>query len=199
MASTIGRWSLAGATALVTGGSRGIGRAIVEELASLGATVHTCDRDEASLDKCRRQWDARDLAVTGSACDVSSRAEREALLGRVSSMFDGKLNILVNNAGILPEAGTGGDGGGVLARHGDEFRVVLPLEPAGAPSHRGLRQRQHRQRLLHYFLPRISQYSQLLRQQRSDESGYQEPGFRVGQRWHPRQLCCLWDNQNTTS
>ncbi|CAN6362899.1 unnamed protein product [Urochloa humidicola] len=134
MASTIGRWSLAGATALVTGGSRGIGRAIVEELASLGATVHTCDRDEASLDKCRRQWDARDLAVTGSACDVSSRAEREALLGKVTSMFDGKLNILVNNAGILPEAGTGGDGGGVLARHGDEFRVVLPLEPAGAPS-----------------------------------------------------------------
>ncbi|KAK7834178.1 tropinone reductase like protein [Quercus suber] len=43
------RWSLQGMTALVTGGTKGIGYAVVEELASLGASVHTCSRDEAQL------------------------------------------------------------------------------------------------------------------------------------------------------
>lgn len=39
-------------TALVTGGTKGIGHAIVEELAGLGATVHTCARNEAELNAC---------------------------------------------------------------------------------------------------------------------------------------------------
>uniref|UniRef100_A0A0E0MF45 Ketoreductase domain-containing protein n=1 Tax=Oryza punctata TaxID=4537 RepID=A0A0E0MF45_ORYPU len=93
------RFSLAGSTALVTGGSKGIGRAIVEELASFGATVHTCARNEAELRRCQEEWMAKGLAVTVSVCDVSVRADREALAGRVSAMFDGKLSILVNNAG----------------------------------------------------------------------------------------------------
>ncbi|OEL24124.1 Tropinone reductase-like protein [Dichanthelium oligosanthes] len=93
------RWSLAGATALVTGGSKGIGRAIVEELARLGATVHTCARDEAVLSRCLQDWEASSLTVTVSTCDVSVRGDREALVGRVRSMFGGELNILVNNAG----------------------------------------------------------------------------------------------------
>ncbi|KAK4855514.1 hypothetical protein QYF36_008148 [Acer negundo] len=45
------RWSLRGTTALVSGGTRGIGHAVVEELAELGATVHTCSRNEAELNK----------------------------------------------------------------------------------------------------------------------------------------------------
>ncbi|KAJ1280561.1 hypothetical protein BS78_04G242500 [Paspalum vaginatum] len=68
-------------------------------MASLGATVHTCAKDEAVLRRCLKEWEARSLAVTASACDVSVRTDREALAGQVSSMFDGKLNILVNNAG----------------------------------------------------------------------------------------------------
>uniref|UniRef100_A0A0E0R7X6 Ketoreductase domain-containing protein n=1 Tax=Oryza rufipogon TaxID=4529 RepID=A0A0E0R7X6_ORYRU len=93
------RFSLAGATALVTGGSKGIGSAIVEELASFGATVHTCARNQAELSRCQEEWTAKGLAVTVSVCDVAVRADREALAGRVSAMFDGKLSILVNNAG----------------------------------------------------------------------------------------------------
>lgn len=93
------RWSLEGMTALVTGGTKGIGHAIVEELAGLGATVHTCARNETELDACLLNWKAKDLRVSGSVCDVSSRSQREKLLETIKSTFDGKLNIFVNNVG----------------------------------------------------------------------------------------------------
>ncbi|XP_020590161.1 tropinone reductase-like [Phalaenopsis equestris] len=93
------RWSLHGATALVTGGSKGIGQAIVEELARHGAKVHTCARNQKELDKSLEHWQSLKLDVTASVCDVSSRAEREKLIETVSSLFQGKLNILINNTG----------------------------------------------------------------------------------------------------
>ncbi|KAG4979669.1 hypothetical protein JHK85_033627 [Glycine max] len=93
------RWSLQGMTALVTGGSKGIGYAIVEELAQLGATVHTCARNEAELNESLNEWNTKGYRVTGSVCDVASRAERQDLIARLSSEFNGKLNILVNNVG----------------------------------------------------------------------------------------------------
>ncbi|GAB2265022.1 hypothetical protein Dimus_000090 [Dionaea muscipula] len=91
------RWSLHGMTALVTGGTKGIGYAIVEELAGFGATLHTCSRNEAELNACLQDWAAKGIPVTGSVCDVSSRAERGKLMETVSNLFNGKLNILVNN------------------------------------------------------------------------------------------------------
>ncbi|KAJ8458269.1 hypothetical protein OPV22_031195 [Ensete ventricosum] len=94
-----GRWTLVGTTALVTGGTKGIGRAIVEELARFGAAVHTCSRNEAELNECLQQWRALNLKITGSVCDVSSDVEREKLMQTVNSVFHGKLHILVNNAG----------------------------------------------------------------------------------------------------
>lgn len=89
------RWSLSGMTALVTGGTRGIGHAVVEELAELGAIVHTCSRNETELDERLREWASKGFKVTGSVCDVSSREDRNRLLDKISSIFDGKLNILV--------------------------------------------------------------------------------------------------------
>nr|GME00854.1 tropinone reductase homolog At5g06060-like [Ipomoea batatas]GME02008.1 tropinone reductase homolog At5g06060-like [Ipomoea batatas] len=93
------RWSLTGMTALVTGGTRGIGRAIVEELAELGATVYTCSRKEEELNQRLQEWAAKGLKVSGSVCDASSADQRVLLSQKVSSAFDGKLNILVNNVG----------------------------------------------------------------------------------------------------
>lgn len=97
--SKSGRWSLQGMTALVTGGTRGIGHAVVEELAGLGATVYTCSRKEGELSERLKKWEAKGLRVTGSVCDLSVRDQREDLMRKVSSLFDGKLNILINNVG----------------------------------------------------------------------------------------------------
>ncbi|KAL5720320.1 tropinone reductase I [Ranunculus cassubicifolius] len=93
------RWSLVGMTALVTGGTKGIGHAIVEELAGLGATVHTCSRTESELNEVLRHWSSLGFQVTGSVCDVTIRSQREKLMVEVSSIFKEKLDILVNNAG----------------------------------------------------------------------------------------------------
>ncbi len=70
--------------------------AIVEELAGLGATVHTCCRNEAELNKCLHEWEAKGFQVTGSVCDLVSRLQREELINTVSHQFKGKLNILVS-------------------------------------------------------------------------------------------------------
>ncbi|OAY43628.1 tropinone reductase homolog isoform X2 [Manihot esculenta] len=95
------RWSLKGRTALVTGGTRGIGYAIVEELAGFGARVHICSRNEKELKERTEEWKSKGFDVSFSVCDLTSRAQREKLIDTVSSVFDGKLNILVNNAATV--------------------------------------------------------------------------------------------------
>ncbi|GFR48825.1 hypothetical protein Agub_g10778 [Astrephomene gubernaculifera] len=93
------RFGLSGRTALVTGATRGIGKAIVEELAGLGADVYVCARSAEDLEARLAEWRTAGLAVRGSVCDVSERQQRLQLAERVAAEFGGKLHILVNNVG----------------------------------------------------------------------------------------------------
>jgi Tropinone reductase 1 len=74
--------------------------AIVNDLATFGATVHTCSRTESELNKCLKEWQSQGFSVTGSVCDVSSRPQRENLVQHVSSTFNGKLNIFVSTTQV---------------------------------------------------------------------------------------------------
>ncbi|KAF7808545.1 Tropinone reductase-like [Senna tora] len=69
------------------------------ELAELGAYVYTCSRNETELNECLQQWTTKGFQVSGSVCDMASSAQRKDLITKVSSIFNGKLNILVNNVG----------------------------------------------------------------------------------------------------
>ncbi|KAK3032680.1 hypothetical protein RJ639_036744 [Escallonia herrerae] len=92
------RWSLKGMTALVTGGTRGIGYATVEELAGFGAAIHTCSRNQKELNERLQEWEGKGYKVSGSVCDLTSREQRVELMRTVSSAFHGKLDLLINNA-----------------------------------------------------------------------------------------------------
>lgn len=92
-------FSLEGQVALVTGASRGIGRAVALELARLGATVvgtATSESGAAEIDKAVTE---AGLKGAGMALDVTDAAACEALVGAIEKRF-GAIAILVNNAGI---------------------------------------------------------------------------------------------------
>ncbi len=91
---------LAGHKALVTGGTRGIGRAIAKALAEAGADVAICGRDAAAVEKAAREIAEETAAkVVGSAADVSDSASVSRLFQFVDAALGG-LDILVNNAGV---------------------------------------------------------------------------------------------------
>jgi 3-oxoacyl-[acyl-carrier protein] reductase len=87
---------LAGKNALVTGSTRGIGRAIAETLAASGARVAVVGRD---LDRAQEAASAIGEDAKGFAADVSDTAAVSKLVSDVEAAF-GSIDILVNNAGI---------------------------------------------------------------------------------------------------
>ena len=87
---------LSGRTALVTGSTRGIGRAIAQRLAGAGARVAVVGRDPLRAEEVAAAV-GRDAA--GFACDVADVASVTALVEGVEKAF-GQIDILVNNAGL---------------------------------------------------------------------------------------------------
>ncbi len=83
-----------GATALVTGGAKGIGAATAERLAAEGAHVVVADFDEAAATETAERIGARAVR-----CDVTSRVDVEAAVGAATR--DGRLDVLVTCAGII--------------------------------------------------------------------------------------------------
>ena len=77
------KWRLDGQSALVTGGSKGIGKAVVSELASLGARVIFCSRDINALKNTESEMQSKGFNVTGIAADVSTTIERQRLIAAV--------------------------------------------------------------------------------------------------------------------
>lgn len=70
----------------------------MEELAGFGAVVHTCCRNQTELDQCLQEWKSMGFTVSGSVSDLLYRDQREKLMHTVSSIFQGKLNILVSSS-----------------------------------------------------------------------------------------------------
>lgn len=94
------RWRLDGQTALITGASAGIGRAVAHELAALGAEVLLVARDEARLANAAAEIedDINGAVVRHFAADVADAEQRQEIFDWITDL-DLPLSILVNNAG----------------------------------------------------------------------------------------------------
>ncbi len=105
--------------AIVTGGSRGIGRAICITLAQRGATVVACARNEAALQELadeakRREWSGR---IVPNPLDVCDRSAIDPFVERITETHK-RIDILVNNAGITRD-------GLLMNMDDDQFDDVL--------------------------------------------------------------------------
>jgi NAD(P)-dependent dehydrogenase (short-subunit alcohol dehydrogenase family) len=104
-------------TAVITGGTKGIGYAIAEALAARGAKVFICGRNKRELNSAAEKLSKQGTAA-GEICDVRNEDQVRMMLEECARIF-GWIDILVNNAGI------GILGKTVEEMSGDEFRQTL--------------------------------------------------------------------------
>lgn len=116
---------LDGRTALVTGGSRGIGLAVATGLARAGATVVLLARDAQRLEQVVGDLIAEGLDVTGRAVDVADLAAVRALPAELGPL--GQVDVLVNAAGVMSDKAAK-----TLRTSADEWRRVLGANLDGA-------------------------------------------------------------------
>jgi len=116
--------SLQGKVALVTGGSRGIGQAVVLALADAGAAVALCARHGEAAAEAAKAVEARGGQALGMAADVGRTEDAERLITTCLDRF-GRLDILVNNAGITRD-------GLILRMKDEDWDQVLSVNLDGA-------------------------------------------------------------------
>src|SRR4030095_906050 len=89
-----------GKVAVVTGATKGIGKAIAQALVEAGVKVSICGRNEAELHEVVSELNrASSGGATGTVCDVRNYEDVVALFRRTADEFGG-VDLLVNNAGI---------------------------------------------------------------------------------------------------
>jgi 3-oxoacyl-[acyl-carrier protein] reductase len=121
---TEGAGSLEDRVALVTGGARGIGKAIAMRLAQAGAKVAIVDLTDSGADTAREIEQATGKATTFVKADVSKEADTRAAVAAVEQAL-GPVDILVNNAGITRD--------GLLLVMGEgDWDAVLAVNLKGA-------------------------------------------------------------------
>jgi NAD(P)-dependent dehydrogenase (short-subunit alcohol dehydrogenase family) len=91
-------FSLTGRTAIVTGGSRGLGLQMAEALGEQGARLVIASRKQGELDEACAQLAARGIEASGIAADLSDEAGVQAFAKAALAEL-GQVDILVNNAG----------------------------------------------------------------------------------------------------
>ena len=92
-------FGVSGKCVLITGGSRGIGRAIAEAFVMAGARVYVCSRDSESCTATAKELSAFG-SCTALACNVASADDRRRLVEEFAKR-ENVLNILINNAGAI--------------------------------------------------------------------------------------------------
>jgi len=97
--SIMDKFSMRGKAAVVTGGNRGIGRAIAIGLAEAGADIAIAARDETKSQAVLEELRATGVRAIAVRTDVADRADLEAMLATVTRDL-GPIDVLVNNAGI---------------------------------------------------------------------------------------------------
>jgi len=91
---------LLGKVALITGGSRGIGRAIAAAYAQAGAQVYICGRNRSVLDQTLAEIRSSGGEIDGRAGDIGNAAEAARIVDAALERF-GSIDVLVNNASVL--------------------------------------------------------------------------------------------------
>jgi len=92
-------FDLTGRAAIVTGGSRGLGKEMAEGLAEAGASLTLCARREEWLRPTLEEFRGRGFRAEGVLCDVANQEQVQAVVDRTVEAF-GKVDVLVNNAGV---------------------------------------------------------------------------------------------------
>ena len=92
-------FDLTGKSAIVTGGSRGVGKELAEGLAEAGANIMLCARRAEWLDETVAEFRSRSFNVEGVLCDVSKPSEVENVVNATVQKF-GSVDVLINNAGV---------------------------------------------------------------------------------------------------
>ncbi len=92
-------WNLEGKTAVVTGASRGMAKAAVEEMLGLGAEVLFLARSADRIREMEAEYREKGWKARGMVADIGEAAQREAIYEKAAGWWD-RLDILVNNVGI---------------------------------------------------------------------------------------------------